>query len=44
MPFASEAEQQEVDEQVEDDGAPEKLYCICQTPYDDEKVMIACDR
>lgn len=22
----------------------EKLYCVCKTTYDDEKVMIACDR
>lgn len=22
----------------------DKLYCICRTPYDDDRVMIACDR
>lgn len=29
----------EVEEEEE-----EKLYCVCKTTYDDEKVMIACDR
>ncbi|VDB99630.1 unnamed protein product [Peniophora sp. CBMAI 1063] len=28
------------DEDEEDD----KLYCVCKMPYDEEKVMIACDR
>ncbi|KIJ45275.1 hypothetical protein M422DRAFT_117909, partial [Sphaerobolus stellatus SS14] len=22
----------------------DKLYCLCKTPYDEDKVMIACDR
>jgi len=22
----------------------DKLYCVCKTPYDEDKVMIACDR
>lgn len=22
----------------------EKLYCVCKTRYDEDKVMIACDR
>jgi hypothetical protein len=34
-----EAELDEAEEGMED-----KLYCICKTKYDDEKVMIACDR
>jgi len=34
-----EAEPDEAEEGMED-----KLYCICKTKYDDEKVMIACDR
>ncbi len=34
-----EAELDEAEEGMED-----KLYCICKTRYDDEKVMIACDR
>ena len=28
----------------DEDGMEDKLYCICNTKYDDEKVMIACDR
>ena len=32
----------ELDEAEE--GTEDKLYCICETKYDDEKVMIACDR
>jgi hypothetical protein len=27
-----------------EDGMEDKLYCICKTKYDDERVMIACDR
>lgn len=34
-----EAELDEAEERMED-----KLYCICKTGYDDERVMIACDR
>ena len=34
-----EAELDEAEEEMED-----KLYCICMTKYDDERVMIACDR
>jgi hypothetical protein len=34
-----EAEPDEAEEGMED-----KLYCICKTSYDDERVMIACDR
>jgi hypothetical protein len=34
-----EAELDEAEEGMED-----KLYCICKTRYDDERVMIACDR
>jgi hypothetical protein len=34
-----EAELDEAEEGMED-----KLYCICKTGYDDERVMIACDR
>ncbi|THH34070.1 hypothetical protein EUX98_g59 [Antrodiella citrinella] len=30
----------EADEEVVDD----KLYCICKTTYDEDRVMIACDR
>ena len=29
----------------EDQGEEDaKLYCICRTPYDEDRVMIACDR
>ena len=34
-----EAELDEADQRTQD-----KLYCICKTGYDDERVMIACDR
>jgi len=27
-----------------EDGMEDKLYCICKTKYDDERIMIACDR
>ncbi|KAK7694611.1 hypothetical protein QCA50_001797 [Cerrena zonata] len=39
--------------EVGKEGAPEpeeeavvddKLYCVCKTPYDEDRVMIACDR
>jgi hypothetical protein len=36
---AGEAEPEGEVEEVED-----KLYCVCKTGYDDERVMIACDR
>ena len=26
------------------DAADDKLYCICKTSYDEDRVMIACDR
>ncbi|KAH9984681.1 hypothetical protein BJV74DRAFT_797182 [Russula compacta] len=34
-----EAELDDAEEEMED-----KLYCVCKTRYDDERVMIACDR
>ena len=34
-----EAEPEEAEEEMED-----KLYCVCKTRYDDERIMIACDR
>lgn len=34
-----EAEPEDAEEGMED-----KLYCVCKTMYDDERVMIACDR
>jgi len=27
-----------------EEGMEDKLYCVCKTKYDDESVMIACDR
>jgi len=27
-----------------EEGMEDKLYCVCKTKYDDERVMIACDR
>ncbi|KAI0361670.1 hypothetical protein OH77DRAFT_1417942 [Trametes cingulata] len=34
---------QEVEEE-EEEVVDDKLYCICKTSYDEDKVMIACDR
>jgi COMPASS component SPP1 len=28
----------------EDPVIDDKLYCICKTKYDEDRVMIACDR
>ncbi|KAI0778144.1 hypothetical protein BD413DRAFT_600957 [Trametes elegans] len=40
---ASKAQPEEEDE-VEEEAIDDKLYCICKTRYDEDKVMIACDR
>ncbi|OCH96450.1 hypothetical protein OBBRIDRAFT_3509 [Obba rivulosa] len=32
------------DEEKEEERADDKLYCICKTSYDEDRVMIACDR
>ena len=44
-PVGMEAEKkaEEVAE-VEEEAADDKLYCICKTTYDEDRVMIACDR
>ncbi|KAH9175280.1 hypothetical protein EDB89DRAFT_1946359, partial [Lactarius sanguifluus] len=34
----------EAEPDVGEEGTEDKLYCVCKTKYDDEKVMIACDR
>ena len=34
----------EVELEDAEEGNEDKLYCICETRYDDERVMIACDR
>ncbi|GJE86068.1 PHD-type domain-containing protein [Phanerochaete sordida] len=35
----------EKEEKVEDEQeVDDRLYCICRTPYDEDRVMIACDR
>ena len=31
-------------DEVEEEAADDKLYCICKTTYDEDRVMIACDR
>lgn len=41
---APEPEPQENGNADEDEALDEKLYCICKTQYDEDKVMIACDR
>ncbi|KAI0374210.1 hypothetical protein BV20DRAFT_936099 [Pilatotrama ljubarskyi] len=35
---------QEEAEEDEEEVVDDKLYCICKTKYDEDKVMIACDR
>lgn len=35
---------QEDEEDFADKADDDKLYCICKTKYDEDKVMIACDR
>lgn len=32
------------DEDDEQDKEDDKLYCVCKTRYDEDRVMIACDR
>ncbi|KAH9944420.1 uncharacterized protein BXZ73DRAFT_39097, partial [Epithele typhae] len=36
--------QPEEDEELETEEGDDKLYCICKTSYDEDRVMIACDR
>ncbi|KAJ3576668.1 hypothetical protein NP233_g296 [Leucocoprinus birnbaumii] len=31
-------------EEESEEAADDKLYCVCKTKYDEERVMIACDR
>ncbi|EIN13703.1 hypothetical protein PUNSTDRAFT_79448 [Punctularia strigosozonata HHB-11173 SS5] len=38
---SKEARESEVPQDDQDD---EKLYCICKTQYDEDRIMIACDR
>ena len=46
MPAPSEPanKPQEEEEEEEEEVVDDKLYCICKTSYDEDKVMIACDR
>ncbi|KAI0271367.1 hypothetical protein BC834DRAFT_966858 [Gloeopeniophorella convolvens] len=45
VPAASESKAPaEAEPEDEADEMEDKLYCVCKTKYDDEKVMIACDR
>jgi hypothetical protein len=39
-----ELEDIEVDVDGEDNTDDDKLYCVCKTRYDEDRVMIACDR
>ena len=36
--------QPDEEEESEEEAVDDKLYCICKTNYDEDKVMIACDR
>jgi hypothetical protein len=40
MPIDAKEEPEDEDSDREDD----KLYCVCKTRYDEDRVMIACDR
>lgn len=32
------------EEKEEEEAADDKLYCVCETKYDEDRFMIACDR
>jgi COMPASS component SPP1 len=34
----------EVEEKEDEAKEDDKLYCVCKTRYDEDRVMIACDR
>jgi len=34
----------EVEEDEDEAKEDDKLYCVCKTRYDEDRVMIACDR
>lgn len=34
----------EAEEDEAEDKEDDKLYCVCKTKYDEDRVMIACDR
>jgi COMPASS component SPP1 len=47
MPAGAELEKETRGTETEapqEDQSDEKLYCICKTQYDEDRVMIACDR
>jgi COMPASS component SPP1 len=35
---------QDAEEGEGKDADDDKLYCVCKTKYDEDRVMIACDR
>jgi hypothetical protein len=35
---------EEPDDEEDSDREDDKLYCVCKTRYDEDRVMIACDR
>ncbi|KAI1797841.1 hypothetical protein LXA43DRAFT_270101 [Ganoderma leucocontextum] len=43
-PAAKPKAQPQEEEESEEEAVDDKLYCICKTNYDEDKVMIACDR
>jgi COMPASS component SPP1 len=45
MPAGSvDNEAEEKDDDEKEEPADDKLYCVCETKYDEDRFMIACDR
>lgn len=47
MPPPSEPEKVGLEESTDpkaENAVDDKLYCVCKTGYDEDRVMIACDR
>ncbi|KAF8078581.1 hypothetical protein FPV67DRAFT_1465728 [Lyophyllum atratum] len=43
-PESNETKAEKQEEEEESDPEDDKLYCVCKTKYDEDRVMIACDR
>jgi COMPASS component SPP1 len=44
MPGIDADNKMEVDKEEEEQVGEDELYCVCKTRYDEDRVMIACDR